>query len=114
MKRVFKTWIAIALMSMLSISAAAQESTRPAPWVSDKGYWVIESNINSPLNHMIWFYNNTGVMIYKESITGIKLNPDKRKVKMKLKKVLETAVIAWQQRQTPDENKNYVAAILNH
>lgn len=106
--------MAIALLGMLSVSPAAQETSRPAPWVSDKGYWVVESNIHSPMNHTIWFYNNTGIMIYKELLTGIKLNPDKRKVKMKLKKVLETAVIAWQQRQVPDENKNYVAIALNH
>jgi hypothetical protein len=111
----FKTWIAIGLLGLLSITAAAQEQrSKPAPWVSDKGYWVVESNINSPLNHTVWFYNNTGVMIYKESLTGVKLNPDKRKVKMKLKKVLETAVLAWQQGQVPDENKNYVAAVLNN
>jgi hypothetical protein len=115
MKRVIKTWIAIALLGMLSITAAAQEErSKPAPWVSDKGYWVVESNINSPLNHTVWFYNNTGDMIYKESLTGVRLNPDKRKVKMKLKKVLETAVIAWQQHRVPDENKNYVAAVLKH
>lgn len=31
---------------------------------------------------------------------------------MKLKKVLEASVVAWEQEKVTEENKNYVAAIL--
>ena len=114
MKQKSKTWMAAIAFSLISLSSFAQEgqqSTIPR-WVPDKGYWVVETNIHSPLNHIIWFYNNDNVLIYKEALSGIKLNPDKRKVKMKLKWVLESALLAWEQKGIPEENKKYVAAIL--
>jgi len=81
------TAIALSLLSFCSFAQEEQPTTIPR-WVSDKGHWVVESNIHSPLDHIIWFYNNDNVLIYKETVSGIKLNPDKRKVKMKLNKML--------------------------
>jgi hypothetical protein len=114
MRQQAKTWMAAMVLSLFSLCSFAQEETQtPAPrWVSDKGYWVVEGNIHTPLNHTVWFYNNDDVLIYKEVVTGIKLNAAKRKVKMKLKKVLEASVVAWEKRRIPEENKDYVAAIL--
>ncbi len=114
MKQYFKTMMTAIVLALISFSSFAQEKQPAAPkWVSDKGYWVIESNIKYPLNHVVRFYNNDNVLLYKETVSGVKLNPEKRTVKMKLKKVLETTVIAWEQKKTTEENKNYVAAILN-
>jgi hypothetical protein len=117
MKQKTKTWMAAVILSFISFSSFAQEeivtTTTPTPrWVSDKGYWVVEGNIHSPLNHIVWFYNNDNTLIYKEVVTGIKLNVGKRKVKMKLKKALETSVMAWEQKRVMEENKDYLAAIL--
>jgi len=115
MKQKTKTWVAAIALSFFSFCSFAQEETvvTAAPrWVSDKGYWVVESNIHSPLNHIVWFYNNDNVLIYKEAVTGIKLNEAKRKIKMKLKKVLEASVTAWEQKRVMEENKDYVAAML--
>jgi hypothetical protein len=110
-----KTWMAALALTFISLGSFAQEElqtiTTPR-WVSDKGYWVVESNIHSPLDHIVRFYNNDDVLIYKETITGIKLNPAKRKVKMKLKKVLDASVLAWEKNRVPEENKEYVASIL--
>lgn len=79
-----------------SISSAAQEKNSVPKYVSEKGYWVVESNVKDKKNHTIWFYNNDDQVIYKETVTGVKLNTNSRKTKMKLKNVLETAVIAWE------------------
>jgi hypothetical protein len=114
MKKQFQTGIALLLFSFFAFSAAAQEEpATTAKWVSDKGYWVVEGNIHEPLQHTIRFYNNDDVLLYKETLSGVKLNLDKRKVKMKLKKVLESAVIAWEQKKTTEVDKSYVAAILH-
>lgn len=101
-----KSWLlasVISLISMLTFGqrVPSQQERRPKfpDWVSDKGYWVVESNINSPLDHIITFYNNDNKLLYKETLTGVKLNPEKRKVKMKLKKVLESAVLAWEHKK---------------
>lgn len=113
MKQYFKTVMAVVVLAFISFSAFAQDEQPVTPkWVSDKGYWVIESNIKDPLNHLIRFYNNDNVLLYKEAVTSVKLNPEKRAVRMKLKKVLEVSVIAWEQKKAMEENKNYVAAIL--
>jgi len=114
MKQQLKKWMTAVVFTFLAISAFAQDDESPAaaPWVSDKGYWVLESNIHSPLNHIVRFYTNEDVLVYTENISGMRLNPDKRKVKMKLKEVLEATVLAWQKNSQPEANKDYVTAKL--
>jgi hypothetical protein len=113
MKQIIKSWITVTTLSLVVLTSFAQDEKPHTPrWVSDKGYWVVESNIHTPLDHIIRFYTNDNLLIYKETLSGVKLNPDKRKVKMKLKKVLESAVLVWEHKKVPEENKNYVIAIL--
>lgn len=95
----------------------SQQDRRPKfpSWVSDKGYWVVESNIHSPLHHVIRFYNNDNELLYKETLTGIKLDPEKRKVKMKLKKILESTVLAWKKKKDgliPGEEMAFVRSVF--
>ena len=113
MKQTTKTWIAAWVLSLISICSFAQEKQTKIPeWVSDKGYWVVESNTHAPLNHIVWFYNNDNLLIYKETVSGVKLDPYKKRVKMKLKKALEASMVAWERAKNYEEDKNYVAAIL--
>ncbi len=117
-----RSWLVISLLSLISIVSFAQfrpsQQERRAKfpaWVSDKGYWVVESNINSPLDHIIRFYNNDNELLYKETLTGIKLNPEKRKVKMKLKKILESTVLAWDKKKDgliPGEEMAFVRSVF--
>lgn len=106
-----KTGLSLIILTLISIGALAQEQ-RKMPykfprWISDKGYWVVETNLHSPLNHLISFYNNDNVLLYKKALTGVKLDPDKRKVKMRLKKELESAIIAWEKKsENPVTDKN--------
>jgi len=114
MKQKTKTWIAALTLSLISICSCAQEHqpTRIPRWVSEKGYWVVESNINTPLDHIIWFYDNDNVLIHKETVSGIRLNVKKTKVKMKLKKALESAITAWEKNKTQEVNKNHISVLL--
>jgi hypothetical protein len=91
------------------LAQAEKQSTVPR-WVPDNGYWVLESNIHHPLDNVIRFYNNDNTLIYTETVTGMKINVKKKKVKMKLKKALESALIAWEKSKIPGENKAYVSA----
>jgi hypothetical protein len=113
MKQHVKTWaVAIVLLSS-SFTALAQAKSPTIPkWVSGKGYWVAESNIHHPLQHIIWFYDNDGLLMYKETLTGTRLNVKRTKVKMKLKKVLEEIVLAWEKKKIPEEDKHYVMLAL--
>ena len=94
---------------LLHTAVIAQNKTRPVPeYASQKGYWMVESNIHSPKQHIVYFYNNDGVMVYKEKLEGVRLNPEKRKVKMQLKQVLETTVVAWEKERRVLENETLV------
>ncbi|MGZ8559329.1 MAG: hypothetical protein ACXWWC_13385 [Chitinophagaceae bacterium] len=117
-----RSWLVIAFFSLISIFSFAQfrssqqeKGPKFPGWVSDKGYWVIESNINTPRNHVVCFFNNNNELLYKETLTGVKLNPDKRKIKMKLKIVLESSVLAWKNKKEgllPSEDLALVKSIL--
>ncbi|WP_276479389.1 hypothetical protein [Paraflavitalea pollutisoli] len=117
MKKYFKILAVLALMMMGQAKAFAQDeettSSTAAPttprWVSEKGYWIIESNIHVPKQYTVRFYNNDQVMIYKEEVKGVALKVERRKVKMHLKRVLETALIAWNKQQQAKENEGWVA-----
>lgn len=87
---------------------AQQIKHMPPSWVSDKGWWVVESNIHSPKQHIVYFYNNEGVLVYKEKLEGIRLKPEKAAIKMHLKEVLEASVLAWEKQHLLKENESLV------
>ncbi|MBN8878845.1 MAG: hypothetical protein E6Q24_08815 [Chitinophagaceae bacterium] len=98
MKKMIKTGLFTAALLLAFFIAPAQENSIPK-WVSEKGYWVVEGNVHTPLNNIIRFYNNDDALVYTESLKGVKLNINKRKVKMKLKQALEAAIIAWESKK---------------
>jgi len=56
------------LFSLITFNTSAQNPTSKIPrWVSDKGYRVVECNINSPMDHMIRFYYNENELLCKEN-----------------------------------------------
>jgi len=112
MKQQFKKWMFVGAIIFFSTAVFAQSKTSSSSCVSDKGYWVLESNIHTPLNHIIRFYNNDHVLVYTEKLTGIKLNTDKKKVKMRLKRALETTMLSLEQNKNPEASKNFVSTLL--
>lgn len=95
--------------ALIKASAVAQQIQRmPPSWVSDKGWWVVESNIHSPKHHIVYFYNNEGILVYKEELEGIRLKPQKEATKLQLKEVLETSVLAWEREHQLKENESLV------
>ena len=120
MRQNFKSVLSVIILALISIGSMAQLQRKAQlsipRWVSEKGYWIIESNIHTPLDHIVRFYNNDHVLLYKEALNGVKLNPERRKVKMRLKKALEAAVIAWERKNKPEpltsEEFGLVKAVL--
>jgi len=109
MKKIFKLQIILLGLIMATLSVNAQEelsgpvaSVIPK-YVSDKGYWVVEGNVHNKQEHTIHFYNNDDLKVYQQTVLGrLKLN--KRKTLMHIKRMLDTAVLAWEQKRQPDEN----------
>ena len=113
MKQQLKRILAVAVFSLIvSVTYAQDDSSITAPWASDKGYWVVEGNIHAPLDHIIRFYNNENDLVYTETLSGVKLDIRKKKVKMKLKKALETALLLCEQHKEPETISNDIAGIL--
>lgn len=114
MKQNLKTILFATTLFIIGFAAQAQQKeTKHLPkWISEKGYWVVESNIHVSRQYTIHFYNNDNEEIYKEKIAGIKLNLNKRKTLLQMRSVLESAVYAWEQKQPLDQNgKFFVAAV---
>jgi hypothetical protein len=95
------------MITALSVSAQEEETAPIASvipkYVSDKGFWVVEGNIHNKQEHTIHFYNNDDLQVYQQRITG-SLKLKKRKILMHIKRMLDTAVVAWEQRTPLKEN----------
>ena len=104
--------LATVLFVTLSIASFAQGhhlSNRVPKWLSNNGYWVVESNVKTPKESTIYFYSNDKTMVYKETIEGVKLHLNRTKTLMRLKGVLDQSITAWQQQHVAKENQMLVA-----
>lgn len=120
MKKIFfaiSFTLSLSFFSVVVFAQSEEEATEktvsPTPkWVSEKGYWVVESNIQTPKVNIIYFYNNDNILLYKENVNGLVINLKKRRVKMGLKKVLDQSVIAFNQKQKSAENEMLVMNLI--
>jgi hypothetical protein len=114
MRKFFKMMIVAGVLSSTTIAAIAQENengqSTKAKWISDKGFWVVESNIKTPQTSTVYFYNNQNDLLYKEQLDGVKLNIKKRRTLMMLKQVLDKSLlqtdVAKKERQDQQLVKN--------
>lgn len=100
------------ILSSISFTHASAGSD--PKWVSAHGYWVVESNLNSPGNQTIFFYALNNELMYRETLTGTTLKLRRRKVKIKLKKALEQVYAEWENKKVFHENQSLVMNILGH
>jgi hypothetical protein len=105
-----KKQLMVLLISGLLFQASSFAQRKGSPeGVSEKGWWVIENNVHKPKNNIVYFYNNDGILVYKEKIEGIRINPSRKTTRLQLKQVLESAVVAWEQKHLLQENQELVA-----
>src|SRR4051812_46893828 len=98
MKKIFFTISAGLMFGLFTLTATAQEDMHPVPsWVSDRGYWVVESRGDSAI---VYFYNNENQLVYREK--GKSFNAERRKTKLWLTRELEKAMTAWHNGKSPD------------
>jgi hypothetical protein len=99
------------LKSSAQEGAAAEPRQAPG-WVSDKGYWQVETNIRTPWNSMISFFNNDGILVYKENVQGMALNLQRKSILRRLKKILDRSVTAWESGHPGKESRLLVTRSL--
>lgn len=105
-------FFALALSTNVFAQDEEQQPLRTPKWISEKGYWMVQSNIHTPYHSIIFFYNNDHVQVYKEEVDGVKVNLNKGRTKMRLKKILEQSILAWENTHQPKENEQWVAKAL--
>lgn len=105
-------WILFVVIITTSCVYSQDKTKTSVPWVSDKGYWVAESNIKTPMDHTIRFYTNDHELIHTEKISGVKLNLDKKKTKMKMKNALEKTISLYTHHQSTEQISEYLVAYL--
>ena len=104
-----------ALLIMISISLYAQngyKKIKSPRWVSEKGFWQIQSNINRPDRNIVYFYNNENVLVYKENVDGVVFDLQKKRVKMRLKRALEAAILAWNRDRVFQDNQQWISLLF--
>ncbi len=113
MKIYLRIIVIAATLGLVAFASKAQESlpAASAAGVSERGYWVVESNVKTPKSSMVYFYKNENTLVYKEKIEGVKLKLKKDATRMKLKKVLETAVWAWESNQPLKEGQSLAGLV---
>ncbi|WP_304062109.1 hypothetical protein [Pedobacter glucosidilyticus] len=82
-----KTFIITVVLAFYGFNIIAQEKT-----AIKEGNWVIVSNIKTPKNSTVMFYNDKQELIYSEVITNKRLNIEKKRVKLALNQVLKKAM----------------------
>ena len=73
-----------------------ETGVKPPRWCSDKGYWMVQSNVKTPDQSLVRFYTVHGKLVYAERVKGVVLDCTKRKTLMKLKRVLEKVVVTYE------------------
>jgi hypothetical protein len=107
-------WIVMVIIGLV-MNAAVIAQNKPGlvpKWASAKGWWQVETATRSPKQQIVYFFNLNGVLVYKEKLEGIRLNPEKRKTKMQLKQALEAAVVAWDEDHKVKEDGSLVVNCL--
>ena len=115
MKKIFFA-TAFTLLFLSTSFAQSEEQETPAyptpKWISEKGYWIVETNIHTPGKNILYFYTNNNVLVYKEKVDGIVINLKKRSVKLSLKKALEQSITAYNQHYRMVENEMLVINMI--
>ena len=85
------------ILVLACTTAIAQKSkTQKEP----DGFWVIESNVKTPRQSTVYYYNRSNEVIYREDVSGKKLNTARRRTVRRLNQVLDQSLIAWESNKT--------------
>ena len=110
MKRFLKYVI---VLTLLLLAAAGIDAMGQAPFPKKaEGFWVLESNVHTPKNAVVYFYNQQQVLVYKEEIRGIRLNTAKQSTIKLLNNVLQQALVVWNKDNVMQENRQLLASRL--
>ena len=89
MKKLFIA-AAIVTFSLMGHGAYAQWN------LSSRGFWVLESSVQTPTEATISFYRNDKQLVYKEHFHGVFVDVRKRSVRRHLENVLDRSISSYE------------------
>jgi hypothetical protein len=95
----------LGMICMVVFSAFTMAGNGKKMVVSEKGYWVIESNIRSPRESRVHYYNNQHQLVHTETISGRKLKIENRKTLLALKEKTDLAVDLYEKMAAREPSK---------
>jgi hypothetical protein len=110
-----KNYVLAAFIVCASGVASAQEQAvnqRTPRFISEKGYWVIKSNVKQPREAVVYFYNLQHELVYEEEVKNARLNINRSRVKMRLKNALEQAITAHEQGGLHLKDEKIIASLF--
>ena len=115
MKKIKKI-ILLGLVTFIAHIVTAQNvvtygDQRPAKWVSEKGFWNIETNIKTPKTSIVRFYDNNQQLVYTEKVEGVVLNIKRKKTLLHLKTILDKVVDDWEKNGVVKDQGQLVAVL---
>lgn len=101
----------ILLTGCLLLSAQGKAQKIPA-YIPQNGFWMVVSNIKVKKEAIVQYYNEEKELIYEEKIVGRRLNLKRKKTLICLKKVLDQALIAFNEEKHKIVDKHWTAIAL--
>ena len=95
----------IILTALILISAVCSQAQTKTP---ERGFWVVESNVNQPKLQTIRFYTDDAKLIYEETINA-KLNLKREKIRLALNQLSNKL----NEGKDSPENKKLIALAFN-
>ncbi len=103
-----KKIIGIALLCAGTITVNAQKKS--ADMNPIKGWWVVESNVNSPQKQLVKFYNDSSQLIYEESYEKKVLKYAKKRTRA----MLDSALVAVLKSKADFPEAANIANVIGH
>ena len=103
-----KLILSLFIMAFLHTTTLKAQSSNVPKWMCQKGFWVIQGNLNFPKKAVIYFYTNDRELVYKEQVTGKRINVNRLKTRKHLETVLNHAITTWQKEGIVKENQQLV------
>lgn len=115
MKYIITAILAAALFVMSGLYGQEVSKEGKVPkWVSKKGFWQIETNTHTPTKNIVYFFSNDRTLIYKENVDGVVLDLNRKQVKKRLKKALESALLAWDKDRLYRSDQRWISMLFKN
>ena len=80
--------------------------------VPEKGFWEVVSNIATPKEATVQFYDLECHLIYQERVVGVNLDLSSRRTCRRLNRSLQAALVAWEEHRQLMKDKGLVAMYI--